>query len=469
MLESLLRCVVLAAAATPLLVACGGGTASDPAPISPSQCSGSTCTNQGPPPSAAAATALCPNDATIAGETFLGGAGSGEVVSLNVDPTKMTYSLTFLASPIPFSPSGKLQDTRAGLTVTGAIQHPPAGSLPSAAQIACAFQLQPGTGTLNGSSYTTAYNANNPPTIYVGFGVAGGGIPGATVSFKGDTLAASLYPGQEDRSFDFYPFIGFSSVDTNLADLKGSYNALLYHILPSNNFSPTAVVAQEQYDASGNCSVPAGATNTSCDTATSPWTADASGSYFDSANPPSLEPPSPLLDSTFLSTLTSVAGLPARTGATAHLILGKLNNAIVPVVVRTGYVNENTLQVDDESGIALMAPATTLALGSIDGSYIGADSNFDYTATLINDASGGFLKPSTMTTEGQFTLDYTQTHPGLIGVTDASGNTGNMIAVGGLYGIFINGEENGGVTPSSANSATPNQPYFAAGALIQPQ
>jgi len=57
----------------------------------------------------------------------------------------------------------------------------------------------------------------------------------------------------------------------------------------------------------------------------------------------------------------------------------------------------------------------------------------------------------------------------LIGVTDASGNTGNMIAVGGLYGIFINGEENGGVTPSSANSATPNQPYFAAGALIQPQ
>jgi hypothetical protein len=454
-----IRGVALAMVASPLLLACGGGTASDPGPISPAQCSGSTCANQGPPSSASAATALCPTDAQIAANTYLGGAGSGEVVSLNINPTTMTYKLTWLASPIPLA-STSVQNTRTGLTITGAVQHPPAGSLPSASQIACAFQLQAGTGTLNGTSYTTAYNSQNPPTIYVGFGVAGGGIPGATVDIDGDSQANLLFPNQPPRTFDFYPFLGFSTVSTSIADLKGSYNALLYHIVPSSEFAAAAKVAQESYDASGNCSVPSGATNTSCETTSNAWTADPNGSYFTSTDAPQIEPPS---NATF--------GSPT---ASAHLILGKLNGAIVPVVVRTGHVEEISLsnlipQIDDESGIALLATATTLTSGSFNGSYIGADSNFDYTAALINDQQGGFLKPSTMITESTFTLDYTQTHPGLIGVTDSQGNAGSLIAVGGLYGIFINGEENGGVTASSANSTTQNSPYFGVGALIQPQ
>ncbi|QGZ63808.1 DUF2957 domain-containing protein [Paraburkholderia acidisoli] len=460
MLESIVRSMVLAAAATPLLVACGGGNASDPAPINPAQCSGSTCANQGPPASGSTATALCPSAADIAANTYLGGAGSGEVVSLKIDPTKMTYSLTYLTSPIPVATTS-VQNTRAGLTITGAVQHPPTGALPTAAQLTCAFQLQAGTGTINGSTYTTAYNASNPPTVYVGFGVAGGGIPGATVYIDGDSTANIFFGGQQARTFDFYPFVGFSSVSTNIADLQGSYNALSYHILPTSNFAPAATVTQEQYDAAGNCSVPSGATNTSCATAANTWTASASGSYFDSASAPHIETPTPF-----------AARLLANSNAgTGHLIIGKLNGVTVPVVVRTGYVNENltSLAVDDESGIALLAPATKLASGAFDGSYIGADSNFNYTATLLNGQQGGFLKPSTMVTQSQFTLDYTQTHPGLIGVTDTAGNAGNLIAVGGLYGIFINGEENGGVVSTSANSATPNQPYFGVGALIQPQ
>ncbi|MBB3261486.1 hypothetical protein F4827_006418 [Paraburkholderia bannensis] len=455
MFESIVRCVALAAAATPLLVACGGGKASDPSAINPAQCSGSTCTGQGAPSSATAATALCPADADIAKNTYLGGAGSGEVVSLSIDPTKMTYSLTFLASPIP-AQSSSVQNTRAGLTITGAVQHPPSGALPTAAQIACAFQLQQGTGTLNGSTYTTAYNANNPPTIYVGFGVAGGGIPGATVNIGGDSTAALLFPSVKSRTFDFYPFLAFSSVSTSLSDLQGNWNALLYHIVPTQNFAAAATTAQETYDASGNCSVTSGATNTSCDTATSQWATDSNGSYFTSANAPRIQ--------------SASVALLAHGGA-SHLILGKLNGKIVPVVVRTGYVNESltSLAVDDESGIAMMAPASTLTSGSFDGSFVGADSNFAYTATLINGATGGFLKPSTMKTQSTFTLDYTQTHPGLIGATDNNGKTGNVIAVGGLYGIFLNGEENGGVTSTSANSETSNSPYFGVGALIQPQ
>ncbi|WP_321881644.1 DUF2957 domain-containing protein [Paraburkholderia bannensis] len=455
MLESIVRCVALAAAATPLLVACGGGKSSDPGAITPTQCSGSTCTGQGAPSSATAATALCPAAADIAANTYLGGAGSGEVVSLSIDPTKMTYSLTYLASPIPAQQSS-VQNTRAGLTITGAVQHPPSGSLPTAAQIACAFQLQQGTGTLSGNTYTTPYNANNPPTIYVGFGVAGGGIPGATVNLKGDSTAALLFPNVESRSFDFYPFLAFSSVSTSIADLQGNWNALLYHITPTQNFAAAATTAQETYDASGNCSVTSGATNTQCDTSSSQWAKDAAGSYFTSTNAPHIQTPA----------FSALA-----TGGASHLILGKLNGKIVPVVVRTGYVNENLLSIaiDDESGIAMMAPATTLTSGSFDGSFIGADSNFAYTATLINGQSGGFLKPSTMTTQSTFTLDYTQTHPGLIAATDNNGKTGNVIAVGGLYGIFLNGEENGGVTATSANSQTSNSPYFGVGALIQPQ
>lgn len=463
MLESIVRSMVLAAAATPLLVACGGGNASDPAPINPAQCSGSTCANQGPPPSASTSTALCPSAADIAANTYLGGAGSGEVVSLKIDPTAMTYSLTFLTSPIPVAASS-VQNTRAGLTITGAVQHPPTGALPTAAQLTCAFQLQAGTGTINGSTYTTAYNANNPPTVYVGFGVAGGGIPGATVNIDGDSTANLLFPNVQSRTFDFYPFIGFSSVSTNIADLQGSYNALSYHILPSSSFAPAAKVTQEQYNAAGQCSVPSGASNTSCATATNGWTASTSGSYFDTASAPQIETPTPILGG--LGNL-----LINRNAGTGHLIIGKLNGATVPVVIRTGYVSENftSLAVDDESGIALLAPASTIASGAFDGSYIGADSNFNYTATLVNGQQGGFLKPSTMTTQSQFALDYTQTHPGLIGVTDTQGNAGSAIAVGGLYGIFINGEENGGVVSTSANSATPNQPYFGIGALIQPQ
>ncbi|WP_028226962.1 DUF2957 domain-containing protein [Paraburkholderia ferrariae] len=455
----LFRGVALAMVASPLLIACGGGNASDPGPISPAQCSGSTCTNQGAPSSATPATALCPSDSDIAANTYLGGAGSGEVVSLNINPTNMTYKLTWLASPIPLQ-SSSVQNTRTGLTITGTVQHPPSGSLPSAAQIACAFQLQAGTGTLNGTTYTTAYNSQNPPTIYVGFGVAGGGIPGATVDIDGDVQANLLFPNQPARTFDFYPFLAFSSVSTSLSDLKGSYNALLYHIVPSSEFAAAAKVAQESYDANGNCSVPGGATNTSCETASSTWTTDPNGSYFTSTDAPQIEPPS-----------NSLFGSPT---ASAHLILGKLNGAIVPLVVRTGHVQEIGSgglipQIDDESGIALLAPATSLTSGSFDGSYIGADSNFAYTAALIHGQQGGFLKPATMTTESTFVLDYTQTHPGLIGVTDGQGNAGNLIAVGGLYGIFINGEENGGVTASSANSTTQNTPYFGVGALIQPQ
>ena len=70
--------------------------------------------------------------------------------------------------------------------------------------------------------------------------------------------------------------------------------------------------------------------------------------------------------------------------ATAHMVIGQLNGATVPVIVRTGNVNLGTpplhldAQVDDESGIAVLGAATAITSGAIDGGYAGADSNFKY-------------------------------------------------------------------------------------------
>lgn len=470
MSDAITRGLALAIATAPLLIACGGGKASDPAAINTPQCSGSSCPVQGPPPQGTVAS-LCPATADIGSSTYLGGAGSGEVVSLNINATAMTYTLTWLQSPIPLH-TGEVTPTRAGVTITGAVVHPPTGTLPTAEQTRCAFVLTPGSGTaaVDGSTYTTqsTFNQANPPMVLVGLGVAGGGIPGAAIQYNGfQPTAAALGPQLSSllginlfpvaaRSFDFYPFLGFASVDTNLADMKGDYNALFYHLQPSNKYATVATTAQESFDGAGNCSVPSGATNTACESTGQTWTAVSGQSYFSSADAPRLMPGPSLLG--------GLVTFPIA--ASANMILGKVNGQVVPLVVRTGQVDPNNLVVDDESGIAMLASATQIQSGAINGGYVGADSNFDYTATLLQGAGGTFVNPSTSAAESAFALDYTQQHLGLINVTDKQGNTGSLIASGGLYAIFINGEENGGVTATSANSDTLNLPYFGIGAQI---
>ena len=72
----------------------------------------------------------------------------------------------------------------------------------------CAFRL-------NGASL----DPNRPARICVGEGVAGGTIPGAEISFSG-ILGVGVMP---DTTFPYYPFIGFSSIETNLANVAGTY------------------------------------------------------------------------------------------------------------------------------------------------------------------------------------------------------------------------------------------------------
>ena len=185
--------LALALATAPLFVACGGN-ADNPGPINTPQCSGASCGTQGAPAVGAGAAPLCPANADIVKSTYLGGAGSGEIVSLNIDAVNMKYTLKWLESPIPLVTGDRQSDPQGHDDRAGAVVHPPAGTLPTAEQTRCAFVLTPGGGQASdGSIYTTAaaFNQANPPTIFIGQGVAGGGIPGATVQYNGATLTAT--------------------------------------------------------------------------------------------------------------------------------------------------------------------------------------------------------------------------------------------------------------------------------------
>ncbi|MFP3567144.1 DUF2957 domain-containing protein [Paraburkholderia sp. SIMBA_030] len=475
MSDAITRGLAMAIAAVPFLIACGGGKADNPGPINSAQCSGSSCGVQGPPAQGAGAAPLCPATADIVKSTFLGGAGSGEVVQLNIDATAMTYTLKWLKSPIPLT-SADVTVTREGTQITGAVIHPPTGMLPTAEQTRCAFILGKGTGTAaaDGTTYTTPdfVNNPNPPMILVGLGVAGGGIPGATVEYAGLTIAP--VPGLENigavpkRHFDFYPFLGFASTTTDLAKLAGTYNGLLYHIVPSGSYAATATNTIETFDVSGNCtgSNPANAafnpSTSGCLSTGTAWTVNSSG-YFDSQQAPQIGAQLKL----------PPLNQPSGKSAQAHMILGQINGATVPLVIRTGSVNLGTAplhldaKVDDESGIAMLAAATPLASGGFDGGYVGADSNFKYTATLIQGGVGTFINPTTSTAEDGFGLGYGLPSPGLIGVQDKNGKTGFAIASGGLYAIAIQDTMNGGIAPTSQlDSTASSAPYFGVGAQI---
>ncbi len=298
--------------------------------------------------------------------------------------------------------------------------------------------------------------------------MAGGGIPGATVQFDGLFGIPGLTSGigaVDNRHFDFYPFLGFASTTTDITKLPGTYNGLLYHLTPSGNSGNYATVGTntiETFDASGTCTSTQSTTGYSpnaggCLTTGNPYTLDSNG-YFDSTQAPQIIAPTiPLL---------------GKSGV-AHMILGQLNGATVPLVVRTGNVNLSGIlrQVDDESGIAMLAPATALASGGFDGGYVGADSNFNYTATLDQRRNRHLRQSRNVERRGRLRPELRcLPSPGLVGVTaqTTSGTTatGYAIATGGLYAILIQGEENNGVASTSAISGTAQSPYFGIGAQV---
>jgi hypothetical protein len=414
------RILSVLALAAPLLGACGG--------------SGGGGGGNGP----VTEVRLCPASLDY-GTVFTGGGGDGELVKLQLDTTKMTGQINYIESPIPAT-TGTVVPTRAGQAASGTLTQETL--LPTNKLNQCAFRL-------NGARL----DPNRPARIFIGEGVAGGTIPGAEISFGG-ILGVGAVP---DTTFPYYPFIGFSSIETNLANVAGTYNQLGYHQVPSQNFAPVAVDSKITINADG--------TWAECDNSgINAGTCQQPGGNFAQA-----------ADGNGAFQTNNFQGqakptLAATPEARGYMIVGKLKNQLVPILVRTGAANSSVTApqngalgpyADDESGISILSPQSSLAVNTQNGEYIGVDSQFDYRTTALEGTEATLLDPfnaSQASLATALNLDFTQAVPGVVTTTRVGASIGNtptgkMIFTGGVVGYL-----------DLTNAASP---YFTIGAFVQ--
>ncbi|WP_321848390.1 DUF2957 domain-containing protein [Burkholderia diffusa] len=409
-----------AASLAPVLVACGGDGDPPPAPV----------------------VRLCPQ--TIDYNTvFIGGSGSGELVKVQLDTTKMTYRMTYLASPVPTT-TGTVQPTRdtAPANVVDGTLADETG-LPTMKLNQCTFRMQ-----------NASLDPSRPARLFLGEGVLGGAIPGATIQFDG-VIGVGKIP---KTTFPYYPFISFSSLETDLSKIAGTYNQLGYHQVPSQNFQPVALDQQVTINADGSYvetdnfgKKNGGQPLVSSATVNQPFTLRPDAPAFQSLNYlPQIPPTLAALD-------------PAKAGK-GMLIVGKLRNQLVPVFIRTGAANADLTQgppsADDESGISFLSPQTAIAQGSQNGEYTGVDSAFNYRATALVGAQATLLDPfnaSQAALTRALNLDYTQKVPGVVTTVHADAAsgpaTGKFVFTGGVFGFL--------------DMADTSNPYFTVGAFVQ--
>ena len=413
------------------LSACGGGDGS-PGGTTPQaaaqQCAtNGTCTPTGPTENQPVA-AICPSVLDY-NTTYTGGSGAGEYVKIQLDSTQGTYRIQILESAVP-KQINTVSPTRAGVTFTGTMAHP-SKPLPTAAQNNCAYELK--TVTASDGISQAIIDPAHPPILFVGNGVAGGGIPGATIAYDNPGLGGiGVIPS---TTFPMYPVLAFAETETNFAKVAGMYNVLGFHLVPSGgelfgtNFAPATANAVETLNADGTCTAASG----TCKTTGQPWTARADGA-FESGNANNASPYPYFYKGALLQDNTSQAK--------GVLIVGKLEGKQVPLLVRVGFADINLdplnfrLTVDDESGIALLSPTTATSAAVLKGGYIGSGSDFKYTASSLHDNVGALLDPQdpTLVPTGAFQMDFTQaTRPGVVSTVDNSGQAGSIITTGPVY------------------------------------
>jgi hypothetical protein len=392
----------------PLISACGGSGNTPPAPPTP---------------------ALCPTTLDYS-TVYTGAGGDGELVKLQLDTAKMTWQITYVESPIPAT-TGTVTPTRAGTMANGTLTQET--GLPTAKLNQCAYQL-------NGATL----DPTRPARVFVGEGVAGGTIPGAQIQFNG-VLGIGAVP---DTTFPYYPFIGFSSIETNIANVGGTYNQLGYHQIPSQDFLPVSVDTKITINADGTWSE-CDNTGINAGKCQQPGTnlvqsADGSGA-FETDN--------------FQGQAKATLG--TTSVAKGFMIVGKLKNQLVPILVRTGVANPALLEADDESGISILSPQLPVAVNSQNGEYIGVDSQFDYRTTALEGTEATLLDPfnaSQASLATALNLDFTEAVPGVVTTTQVGASTGTtptgkMIFTGGVFGYL--------------DLTTPASPYFTIGAFVQ--
>ncbi|KWR89208.1 DUF2957 domain-containing protein [Cupriavidus sp. IDO] len=412
---------------TMLLAACGGGgdggsTASSGTPTATQCASNGTCPASGPIRNGAAPGPLCPA-ALDYSTTFTGGSGAGELIRLRFDTQAHTYQLEIIESPVP-KQTGSISPTRAGVTFSGTFAN--LTTLPTAEQNRCAVALQ--SANASDSTSQALIDPSHPPVIFLGNGVAGGGIPGATISYGG-ILGIGAIPS---TTFPIYPVLAFAQTETDFGKVAGTWNVLGYHQVPSggsltaqSHFTPATAQTTETLNADGSCT----ATGSSCVTTGNSWKLRTQNDgAFESSNADG----SRRYPSFYSQAITNNNNSRAK----GVLVVGKLNGALIPLLIRVGYANVASIfsiNVDDESGLALLAPNARLASAQIIGGYIGSGSDLAYTASLVYDNHVDLLDPMTMNLTGSYQLDFTQNVPGMVTTTDNSGTGGALIANGRVF------------------------------------
>ncbi|TXI88225.1 MAG: DUF2957 domain-containing protein [Cupriavidus sp.] len=375
---------------------------------------------------------LCPA-AVDYSTPYLGGTGSGELVQVRIDTKRMTWAVTFLDSSVPRT-TGTVQPTRADATgganvMSGTLSQETL--LPTDKLNQCAFRL-------DGASLDPA----RPARLFLGEGVMGGTIPGARIQFNGVAGAGAV----PDTTFPYFQFIGFSQIESDLTRIAGSYNGSGFHEVPSKNFQMVGQDYRMSLAADGSFTVCDNVAGAQCRQKGSKFVPQPSGA---------------LLSNNYEGELPPTLG---GTMGRAYLIVGKLRGALVPVMIRVGYANDSftnfrPIGADDEIGIGMMAPAVSATQGTLNGEYIGVDSNFEYRTTALVAAQAAMLDPfraSDASLAIALNLDYAQTVPGVITTTrkdaTATSPTGKFMFTGGVFGFL-----------ESRNGA----PYFTIGAFVE--
>ena len=419
------RSILLAASASACLVGCGGGGGGSDATSSTSGTSNGSGNSV-----SQAATALCPASLDYS-TVYTGGSGAGELVTVQLDTTAMTWKVTYLKSPLP-AKAGTATPTRdtppynvASGTLTAET------TLPTAKLNQCAYRL-------NGASL----DPTTPARIFVGNGVAGGAIPGASLAYTSPFGTGTINP----KTFPYYPFLGFSQLETNLANVAGKLNELGIHTIPTQNYKQLALDAQYTINADGSFSECSNISGAACQSGSGKFTLHSPDNTFWATDYPDETTP------------TVSTNAPQGTGI---LIVGKLRGQLVPVLVRAGEANPSTFVVDDESGISVLGPQTLITSGTQDGEYIDVDANFQYRSALLIGPQMSLLDPfdaSNASLAATYNLDYTQSVLGVIRVTPATAAAGSQ-PTGKL--IF-----NGGVM-AYLDTSNASAPYFTAGAYVE--
>lgn len=411
------------------LAACGGGEGEPTSsPAAAGQQCGQTnsCPDSGPAQNDPVA-ALCP--ASLDYKTvYTGGSGAGEFVKMQFDTTAGTYRIQIIESPVP-KRTGEVQPTRAGVTLEGTFTHPDK-PLPTPAQNACALQLK--TVSASDGVSQALIDPANPPIVFVGNGVAGGGIPGATISFDGIFGIGVIPP----KTFPVYPVLAFAQTETDFSKVAGAYNMIGYHIVPSgasilpgDKFIAATKTSIETIHADGTCTPASGA---DCFSTGQPWKPRAQNDgAFESTNKDKTKHyPYFWKESVTTDQSSQAKGV---------LVVGKLEGKLVPLLIRVGYaiadLSTFEIVIDDESGLALLAPNVRTTNSVLNGSYIGSGSDLKYVSSIVQNNIVALIDPqdSSLHPIGAYQMDLTQNAPGFVNTVDNSGQAGQMITTGPVF------------------------------------